>query len=75
LLSQEKGQVSRGSNDIPTRLTPQRTFILYLQTQINFIKKMGKKYTRGGTRQKPSEQKGKSKKQKEKKREQSTTVA
>jgi len=55
LLSQENGQASRRSNDIPTRLAPRRTPILCRQTQRKVLLKKGKK-KRGGTRPKPSKQ-------------------
>jgi len=55
LLSQENGQASRGSNDIPTRLAPCRTPILCRQTQRKvLLKKRGKK--EGGLGQNPQTQ-------------------
>ena len=49
LLSQEIGQASGGSNDLPARLAPRRTPILCRQSQKKkIIKKKGeKKYMRG----------------------------
>ena len=55
LLSQENGQASRRSNDIPTRLAPRRTPILCRQTQRKvLLKKRGKK--EGGLGQNPQTQ-------------------
>jgi len=65
LLSQEIGHASRGSNDIPTRLAPRRTPILYRQSQKILLKKRGKS-TRGGTRPKPSKYKEKTAKKENK---------
>jgi len=38
-MNKEHGSASRGIVDIPTRLAPRETSILYRQTQENFIKK------------------------------------
>jgi len=56
LLSHENGQTSRGSNNIPTRLAPRRTPILYRQTHKKVLLKKGEKITRGGTKPKPSKE-------------------
>jgi len=49
LINKESGPASRGIVDIPTRLVPRETSILYRQTQENFIKKEEKNnYKRRG---------------------------
>jgi len=59
LLSQEIGQTSRGSNDIPTRLAPRRTLILCRQSQIKNLLKKGEKVHEGGLGQNPQKTKQK----------------
>jgi len=61
LLSQEIGQTSGGSNDIPTRLAPRRTPILCRQSQIKILLKKGKKVHEGGLGQNSQKTKQKQK--------------
>jgi len=60
LVSREKGHASRRSNDVPTRLVPRWTPILYRQSQI--LLKKGEKLKESGLDQNPRTKKTKKKK-------------
>jgi len=73
LLSQENGQASRRSNDIPTRLAPRRTPILCRQTQRKVLLKKGKK-KEGELGQNPQNKQETKRKKTEEKKKHETTI-